>query len=125
MNQGVTADVVVLLVDADLTRWDDGTLRVDDAGHVERRHAERLEGARLDVDLDLAEDAAEDGGGAQPLDAGEVFAEAGVGEVEEVAVVARVARDDEVADGNGAGVVVEDVGRQHAGGEVLHLAVDE
>ena len=61
------------LVDAYLARRDDGTLGVDDASDVERRHAERLEGARLDVDLDLTEDAAEDRRGAEPLDAREVF----------------------------------------------------
>ena len=84
----VGADVVVLLADADFAGGDDLALRVDDAGDVHRRQVERLQRARVDVDLHLAEDAAEDRGRGQPLDAGQLLAEAVVGEVEQVLVVA-------------------------------------
>src|SRR5207249_2321147 len=124
-GHGVGADVVVLPVDADLAGGDHLALGVDAAGDVQGREAHRLEAPRVDVDLHLAEDPAEDGGAGQPFDAGQLLAEGGVGVVEEELVVAGLAGDDQVSHGDGAGVVAQDGGGQHAGGQVLHLAVDQ
>src|SRR5262249_51627463 len=65
------------------------------------------------------------GGRGQALDAGQVLTQPGVGDVEQVLVVAAAAGDDQVADWYGRGVVIEDGGRQHARGQVLHLTVDQ
>src|SRR5262249_41723195 len=128
-HHAVGADVIRLPLvgraDADLAGGDDLALRVDDAGHVHRRELERFQGARVDVDLHLAEDAAEDRGGGQALDVGQLVADGRVGQVEQFAVVAAVAGDDQLPDRDGAGVELEDRRRQHAGGHELHLAVDE
>ena len=79
----------------------------------------------MDVDLHLAEDAAEDGCGRQAFDTRQLIAELMVGQVEEILVVARVAGDDQVADRNGRRIILQDAGRQHARWQVLHFAVDK
>src|SRR5262249_55095005 len=94
-------------------------------GHVQRRQLHGLQGPGGDVDLHLAEDAAEDRGGGQPLDGGQLVVQLVVGEVEEVLVVAAAAGDDEVADGDAAGVVLENAGRQRGRGQVLELAPEQ
>src|SRR5262249_49435866 len=125
LHHRVGGDVIILPLDAHLAGGDDLALVVDDASDVHVRHLHRFEGARVDVDLHLAEDAAEDGSGGQALQTGQLVAQLVVGEVEQIAVVARVAGNNEVADGHGGGVVLHDGRRQHPRRQVLQFAGDE
>ena len=70
----------------------------------------------MNVDLDLAEGAAEDRGGGKTFNAGQLVADGVVGEVEQLTVVAAVAGDDQVTDGNGGASYLRMVGGNIPGG---------
>ena len=94
----------------------DLALLVHDAGQLVGGDLDGLERLRPNIDLHLAEHAAEHRGRRQPFDAREFLAQFVIGQVEQILVVAVLAGDDEVADRNGRASYFKTLGGCMPGG---------
>ncbi len=114
LRAAVHLDVVFARADFCGTAWQDQVLRVDGVDDVDRSQSLCLQRARIELDHDLANLAAERQGHRRALHGSELRADEAVAEVIELLFGKRLARQAELQDRHRRGVIDDDVRRQRA-----------